>query len=108
MVETDHKSLEINAKKSLLSAPRQLQRMLLQLQRYDLEVIYHPGEQQLIADTLSRLPAERARFEELSNDEVFQLGRESMRAEVVAKELNVIEERDFVPTDGRSEASSCL
>ena len=96
VVETDHKPLEVIAKKSLLSAPRRLQRMLLQLQRYDLEVIYRPGEQQLIADTLSRLPAERAESEELANLEVFQLERESIRAEVVAKELNVIEERDFV------------
>ena len=41
VVETDQKLLDI-AKKSLLSAPRHLQRMLLQLQRYDLE---RPGEQ---------------------------------------------------------------
>ena len=61
VVETDHKPLEIIAKKSLLSAPRRLQQMLLQLQRYDLEIIYRPGEQQLIADTLSRLPAEKER-----------------------------------------------
>ena len=66
------------------------------MQRYDLEIIYRPGEQQLIADTLSRLPAERAESEELANLEVFQLERESIRAEVVAKGLNVIEERDFV------------
>ena len=96
VVETDHKPLEIIAKKSLLSAPRRLQRMLLQLQRYDLEVVYRPGEQQLIADTLSRLPAGRAEAEKLENYEVFQIGRESMRAEVVAQELSVIEQRDFV------------
>ena len=37
-------------KKSILAAPRRLQRMLLALQRHDLEVVYRPGEQQVIAD----------------------------------------------------------
>ena len=31
-----------------------MQRMLLQLQRYDLDIIYKPGKEMLIADTLSR------------------------------------------------------
>ena len=55
-VETDHKPLEVIAKKSILSAPRRLQRMLLQLQRYNLEILYLPGEQQVVADALSRAP----------------------------------------------------
>ena len=38
LVETDHKPLEVITKKSILAAPRRLQRMLLQLQRYDLEI----------------------------------------------------------------------
>ena len=44
-VETDHKPLEVIIKKSLLAAPRRLQRMLLQLQWYDLNVVYVPGSQ---------------------------------------------------------------
>ncbi|KAL5515944.1 hypothetical protein EMCRGX_G001194 [Ephydatia muelleri] len=55
-VETDHRPLEVITKKSILAAPRRLQRMLLALQRHDLEVVYRPGEQQVIADVLSRLP----------------------------------------------------
>ena len=58
LVETDHKPLEVITKKSILAAPRRLQRMLLQLQRYDLEIIYRPGKQQWIADILSRFPVE--------------------------------------------------
>ena len=58
LVETDHKPLEVITKKSILAAPRRLQRMLLQLQWYDLEIIYRPGKQQWIADILSRLPVE--------------------------------------------------
>ncbi|KAL5489015.1 hypothetical protein EMCRGX_G018055 [Ephydatia muelleri] len=91
-VETDHKPLEVITKKSLLSAPRRLQRMLLALQRYDLDVIYKPGEQQVIADTLSRLPAEQPQAEELSPQEIFQIA--SMQEE--AQELEGIEEREFV------------
>ena len=53
-IETDHKPLQSIFKKSLLSAPCRLQRMLLRLQRYNLEVIYKPGSQMYIADHLSR------------------------------------------------------
>ena len=72
-VETDHRVLEIISKRSLLAAPKQLQRMLLELQRYDLEVRYLPGAMQHIADTLSRAPVERPNLEELSKEEVFQM-----------------------------------
>ena len=52
-VQTDHKPLESIFKKSLLSAPKRLQRMLLQLQRYSLNIVYKPGKELFIADTLS-------------------------------------------------------
>lgn len=42
-VETDHKPLELILKKPFLSAPMRLQRMMLQLQRYDLAVGYKKG-----------------------------------------------------------------
>jgi len=51
-VETDHRVLEIITKKSLLAAPKRLQRMLLALQRYNLEVRYRPGVTQYIADAV--------------------------------------------------------
>ena len=53
-VETDHKPLQSVFKKSLLSAPCRLQRMLLRLQRYNLEMVYKPGSQMFVADHLSR------------------------------------------------------
>jgi hypothetical protein len=53
-VHTDHKPLESIFKKTLHTAPKRLQRMLLQLQTYDIEVIYHPGREMYLADTLSR------------------------------------------------------
>ena len=39
------------------NAPPHLQRMLLQLQKYDMKIEYKPGSEMLLADTLSRCPA---------------------------------------------------
>ena len=56
-VESDHKPLEMIHQKSLASAPPRLQRMLLQLQRYDVTIKYRPGKKMLLADALSRCPS---------------------------------------------------
>ena len=56
IVETGHKPLETIFKKSLNSAPTRLQRMLLKLTKYDLDVRYIPGKQQTISYCLSRGP----------------------------------------------------
>jgi len=53
-VESDHKPLQSIFKKSVLAAPCRLQRMLLRLQRFNLDVKYKPGSQMYIADHLSR------------------------------------------------------
>ena len=72
-VETDDKPLEVIAKKSILAAPRRLQRMLLQLQWYDLEITYRPGKQQWIADILSRLPVESPIRDKFGRQEIFHI-----------------------------------
>ena len=41
-------------KKSLVSAPKRLQRMLLRLQKFDLDVQYKKGTEMHLADALSR------------------------------------------------------
>ncbi|VDH90162.1 Hypothetical predicted protein [Mytilus galloprovincialis] len=53
-VDSDHKPLESIVKKSLLAAPRRLQRMLLRIQQYNYNIRYKPGSTMYIADTLSR------------------------------------------------------
>lgn len=53
-IETDHKPLISIVKKPLHAAPARLQRMLLQLQSYNLEFIYKKGKELFLADTLSR------------------------------------------------------
>lgn len=53
-MQSDHKPLENIHRKPLLSAPKRLQRMLLRLQKYDINAIYVPCRKMLLADTLSR------------------------------------------------------
>ena len=54
VVESDHKPLEVIHKKPLVSAPKRLQRMLLRLQKYDINIQYKIGKHMYLADTLSR------------------------------------------------------
>ena len=53
-IESDHKPLEQINLKNLADTPARLQRMLLCLQNYDVKIIYRPGREMLVADTLSR------------------------------------------------------
>ncbi len=54
IAETDHKPLVNIFQKPLNDCPIRIQRLLLTVQRYDLQVVYTPGKQLVIADTLSR------------------------------------------------------
>ena len=79
-VESDHQPLEAIMKKPLNDAPKHLQRMLLQLQKYSLNVFYKRGKHMYLADTLSRayLPeeatvAEVKEFEDVSHTESLAL-----------------------------------
>ena len=53
-VESDHKSLEPIMKKSVLSAPKRLQRIILRLQRFDFDITYKKGSEMFLVDMLSR------------------------------------------------------
>ena len=53
-VETDHQPLITIMKKPLHAAPFRLQKLMMQLQRYDLDVVYKRGKELYVADTLSR------------------------------------------------------
>ena len=52
-VESDRKPLQSNFPKAILFAPCLLQRMMLRLQRFNLDVKYKPGAQMYVADHLS-------------------------------------------------------
>jgi hypothetical protein len=55
VIQTDHKPLITIFKKPLHSAPKRLQRMLLKLQRFNLEFEYIKGSENHLADLLSRV-----------------------------------------------------
>ena len=54
-VESDHKPLEAIFLKPLSQAPSRLQKMLLQLQAYDINLVYKKDSEMYIADALSRV-----------------------------------------------------
>ncbi len=53
-VETDHQPLITILKKPLHTASVRIQRMMLRLQRYNLNVVYKRGKELYVADALSR------------------------------------------------------
>ena len=55
VLESDHKPLEAIFKKHLSSAPPHLARMLLRIQKYDVQIKYLPGKDIPVADALSRI-----------------------------------------------------
>ena len=55
-IQSDHKPLSMIILKNIASAPTRLQRMLLRLQSYDIDIEYIPGKCLPLPDTLSRQP----------------------------------------------------
>ena len=53
-IQSDHKPLATISNKPLQSAPKRLQGMPLKVQKYDMTIIYKPGPETYLADTLSR------------------------------------------------------
>ena len=53
-IQSDHKQLAAISNKPLPSAPKRLQGMRLKMQKYDMTIIYTPGPEMYLADTLSR------------------------------------------------------
>ncbi|KAI5743540.1 hypothetical protein M8J77_019372 [Diaphorina citri] len=72
IVETDHKALESLFKKPLAQVPAHIQRMMLKIQAYDLEVKYVPGKYLYLADMLSRAPLSLEETS-LDNDEIIDI-----------------------------------
>ena len=66
-IESDHK-LQIILKKPVTKASPRVERMMLRLQRYDINVKYLPGNQMFLADTLSRAYIKGVPDRELEND----------------------------------------
>jgi hypothetical protein len=75
VVESDHKPLVGLLDKPIASCSPRFKRMHLQLQRFDFKLIYKPGKELFIADTLSRAPSPS-----LFNDDVTKNCEEQVHA----------------------------
>lgn len=75
VVESDHKPLVGLLDKPIALCSPRIQRMRLQLQRFDFKLLYKPGKELFISDTLSRAPSPR-----LFQDEVTQGCEEQVHA----------------------------
>lgn len=93
-IQTDHKPLESIFRKSLHSAPKRLQRMLLRLQKYDLQVSYKKGTEMYLADTLSRAYRVRKSTREDVAEDVMYI--EEMRGDT-ERELEHINMIQYLP-----------
>ena len=99
-IQSDHKPLETITKKPLTSAPARLQRMLLRLQRYDYEMVYRPGKEMVLADSLSRLPSTADHTEidlntqvcliQFSNPRLDEIRNETKKDEVLSQILQYV------------------
>ena len=77
---THHKPLETILAKSINSVSKRLQGMMLQLQKYHLNIVYKKGTQMYISDHLSRsaLPNGRTQKKEIDDYEVFTIHAEEL------------------------------
>lgn len=67
-VESDHKPLVGLLDKPIASCSPRIQRMRLQLQRFDFQLVYKPGKELFIADTLSRAPSPRVYSDDVTTE----------------------------------------
>ena len=85
-VESDHRALEILFKKPLYLVPPRIAKMMLKVQKYDLHVMFKPGKEMFISDTLSRAPLKTAIEEEnIREYTVFSIGNLPVSQEIMSK-----------------------
>lgn len=81
-VESDHKPLEAIFKKELNKAPPRLQRLLLAMQKYEVDVKYTPGKYMYVADALSRAAVEKPSKSEIECDDDVEIHIQEIRNSV--------------------------
>lgn len=84
-VESDHKPLETLFKKPLYLVPPRITRMMLKVQKYDLDVIHKPGKELFISDTLSRKPLKTCEEDDFREYTVFSIGNLPISQEIMSK-----------------------
>lgn len=68
VVESDHKPLVGLLDKPIASCSPRIQRMRLQLQRFDFKLVYKPGKELFITDTLIRAPSPHLFCDDVTQD----------------------------------------
>ena len=76
-LHSDHKPLEMIAKKPFNRVPARLQRMLIRLQKYQFKFVYQKRTSLYIADTLSRAPLDNSFTNNVNSFDVFRLETET-------------------------------
>lgn len=72
-IHTDHEPPIPIFLKSLLKVPKQLQAMLMALQRYPTKIEYRPGIQLVTTDMLSNVQIDKAKRSEILADQKFHI-----------------------------------
>ncbi|KAL1447741.1 hypothetical protein WDU94_005516 [Cyamophila willieti] len=88
-IESDHKPLITIFKKALADIPNRLQRIMMKLQKYHLNVIFKSGKEMYISDTLSRaaLPEKCTEFDQMLDQEL------SIHANMLFRSLDTTDEK---------------
>lgn len=96
-VITDHASLKWLM--SLKDLSGRLARWSLQLQAYDFSIIHRKGSENIVADTLSRMPAEgRIEVEEIAEDDIFDFHTNAFEsAEYTELRNTIMENQEKLP-----------
>lgn len=98
-VETDHLPLLAIFNKPLITAPKRLQRIMLGLQRYSLNMVYKKGAEMHVADALSR--AAENREDEIKFEEIYHLSEDDLIFDEI-ESVNVFD--DLKVSDERLQA----
>ena len=92
-VKTDHKPLIKIMKKPIHIVTKRLQAMLMELQRYRIKLVYHPGKEMFLSDTLSRAPVPEDSQNYVHNYDMLKI--ESEKAWI--KELTITKRVEGMP-----------
>ena len=88
-VQTDHRPLEAIFRKPMNQTSPRLQRMLLKLQRYQLNVGYVPGKLMYVADTLSRAHPPQGKYQDDEDfDDELEIMVQSMLSNIPIKAMD--------------------
>ena len=98
-VETDHKPLEAIFKKSLSDCPIRIQRLMLRLQKYTLDVSYTPGKYMHTADALSRAYLQTTCSGDLSGEEEIKVYIDSIITNLPVSDRKIQEIRQETKRD---------